>query len=140
VSGKAKLVGLGLLGQIPFGDVAWQVLHTAAIAANEHEVTQRLPEGYDTVVGERGASPSGGEKQRFPIARAFLKDAPIPVLDEPAAALDARTRRLLLEALDRLMRGAPHSSSRIPSRRSGGRTASSSSSMAWPVRQQCTRS
>ncbi len=78
---------------------------TAAVAANADDFIQRLPQGYDTVIGERGATLSGGEKQRLSIARAFLKDAPILILDEPTSALDARTETLLLEALGRLMRG-----------------------------------
>jgi ABC-type multidrug transport system fused ATPase/permease subunit len=57
------------------------------------------------MVGERGATLSGGEKQRLSIARAFLKDAPLLILDEPTSALDARTEGLLLDALDRLMHG-----------------------------------
>jgi ABC-type multidrug transport system fused ATPase/permease subunit len=65
----------------------------------------QLPQGYDTDVGERGATLSGGEKQRLSIARAFLKDAPILILDEPTSALDARTEASLLEALERLMAG-----------------------------------
>src|SRR5205814_7596324 len=77
----------------------------AAVAANADAFIRRLPDGYDTVVGERGATLSGGEKQRLSIARAFLKDAPILVLDEPTSALDARTEGLLLEALRRLMAG-----------------------------------
>jgi ATP-binding cassette subfamily B protein len=77
----------------------------AAKAANAHEFIARLPEGYDTMVGERGATLSGGEKQRLSIARAFLKDAPILILDEPTSALDARTEASLLEALERLMEG-----------------------------------
>jgi ATP-binding cassette, subfamily B, bacterial len=77
----------------------------AAKAANAHEFVTRLPEGYDTVIGERGATLSGGEKQRLSIARAFLKDAPILVLDEPTSALDARTEARLLDTLDRLMEG-----------------------------------
>jgi ABC-type multidrug transport system fused ATPase/permease subunit len=77
----------------------------AARAANAHEFIARLPEGYETIVGERGATLSGGEKQRLSIARAFLKNAPILVLDEPTSALDARTEGRLLEALERLMRG-----------------------------------
>jgi ATP-binding cassette subfamily B protein/subfamily B ATP-binding cassette protein MsbA len=76
----------------------------AAVAANAHEFIVALPEGYDTVVGERGATLSGGERQRLSIARALLKDAPILVLDEPTSALDARTEALLLEALERLMK------------------------------------
>jgi ATP-binding cassette, subfamily B, bacterial len=77
----------------------------AARAANAHEFIERLPDGYDTMVGERGATLSGGEKQRLSIARAFLKDAPLLILDEPTSALDARTEGLLLDALERLMEG-----------------------------------
>jgi ATP-binding cassette subfamily B protein/subfamily B ATP-binding cassette protein MsbA len=80
-------------------------IEAAARAANAHEFIERLPEGYDSIVGERGATLSGGEKQRLSIARAFLKDAPILVLDEPTSALDARTESMLLEALERLMEG-----------------------------------
>ena len=77
----------------------------AAEAANAHDFITRLPDGYDTIVGERGATLSGGEKQRLSIARAFLKDAPVLILDEPTSALDARTESGLLDALDRLMEG-----------------------------------
>jgi ATP-binding cassette subfamily B protein/subfamily B ATP-binding cassette protein MsbA len=77
----------------------------AARAANAHEFVSRLPDGYDTVVGERGATLSVGERQRVAIARALLKDAPVLILDEPTSALDAETERSLLEALDRLMAG-----------------------------------
>jgi len=77
----------------------------AAAAANAHSFIERLPEGYDSVVGERGATLSGGEKQRIAIARALLKNAPILILDEPTSALDARTESLLLEALERLIEG-----------------------------------
>jgi ATP-binding cassette subfamily B protein/subfamily B ATP-binding cassette protein MsbA len=77
----------------------------AAVAANADAFVGRLPDGYDARVGERGATLSGGEKQRLSIARALLKDAPILVLDEPTSALDARTESLLLDALDRLMKG-----------------------------------
>jgi ATP-binding cassette subfamily B protein/subfamily B ATP-binding cassette protein MsbA len=80
-------------------------VEAAAEAANAHEFITRLPDGYDSEVGERGATLSGGEKQRLSIARAFLKDAPVLILDEPTSALDARTEGLLLEALDRLMKG-----------------------------------
>lgn len=74
----------------------------AAEAANAHTFIEELPEGYHTVIGERGATLSGGEKQRLSIARAFLKDAPILILDEPTSALDARTEAALLDALERL--------------------------------------
>jgi ATP-binding cassette, subfamily B, bacterial len=79
-------------------------IEAAARAANAHEFVERLPEGYDTPVGEHGATLSGGEKQRLSIARAFLKDAPVLILDEPTSALDARTEGALLDALSRLMK------------------------------------
>jgi ATP-binding cassette subfamily B protein/subfamily B ATP-binding cassette protein MsbA len=86
-------------------DASLEEIVEAARAANAHEFIERLPDGYDTEVGERGATLSGGEKQRLSIARAFLKDAPVLVLDEPTSALDARTEAYLLEALERLMEG-----------------------------------
>jgi ATP-binding cassette subfamily B protein/subfamily B ATP-binding cassette protein MsbA len=80
-------------------------IEAAARAANAHEFVEQLPDGYNTLVGQRGATLSGGERQRLSIARAFLKDAPILILDEPTSALDVNTERLLLEALNRLMKG-----------------------------------
>src|SRR5207302_8320089 len=80
-------------------------VEAAARAANAHAFIERLPRGYDTVIGQRGATLSGGERQRLSIARALLKDAPILILDEPTSALDAETEGLLLEALRRLMKG-----------------------------------
>jgi ATP-binding cassette subfamily B protein/subfamily B ATP-binding cassette protein MsbA len=77
----------------------------AAQAANAHEFIERLPRGYDTVIGERGATLSGGERQRIAIARAFLKNAPLLILDEPTSALDAETEQSILSALQRLMQG-----------------------------------
>jgi ABC-type multidrug transport system fused ATPase/permease subunit len=76
----------------------------AAAAANADEFIRRLPQGYDTPVGEKGATLSGGEKQRISIARAFLKNAPILVLDEPTSAMDLLTEARLLEALEGLMK------------------------------------
>jgi ATP-binding cassette subfamily B protein/subfamily B ATP-binding cassette protein MsbA len=82
-----------------------QQVIAAAKLAGAHEFVEALPAGYDTILGERGATLSGGEKQRIAIARAFLKDAPILILDEPSAALDAKTEQSLLDALDKLMLG-----------------------------------
>jgi ATP-binding cassette subfamily B protein/subfamily B ATP-binding cassette protein MsbA len=80
-------------------------IEAAGRAANAHEFITALADGYDSVIGERGATLSGGEKQRLSIARAFLKDSPVLVLDEPTSALDARTEGALLDALERLMAG-----------------------------------
>jgi ATP-binding cassette, subfamily B, bacterial len=77
----------------------------AAKAANAHDFIMSLPEKYDTVIGERGAKLSGGERQRISVARAFLKDAPILILDEPTSSIDSKTEAVILDALDRLMDG-----------------------------------
>ena len=77
----------------------------AAKAANAHDFIMRLPDQYETQVGERGAQLSGGERQRIAVARAFLKDAPILILDEPTASIDTRTEAVVLQALQYLMAG-----------------------------------
>ncbi len=77
----------------------------AAQAANAHDFILKLPKQYQTELGERGAKLSGGERQRICVARAFLKDAPILILDEPTSAIDSRTESVILDALDRLMVG-----------------------------------
>ena len=80
-------------------------LAAAAHAANCHEFIMRLPEGYDSRVGERGVKLSVGEKQRVSIARALLKNAPILILDEATASVDTNTEKLIQEALERLIAG-----------------------------------
>ena len=77
----------------------------AAQAANVHEFIARLPQGYDTQVGERGAQLSGGQRQRIALARAFLKDSPVLILDEPTSSVDAKTEAAIVEALERLKQG-----------------------------------
>ncbi len=77
----------------------------AAELANAHQFIQEMPEGYDTMVGERGVSLSGGQRQRVAIARAIIRNAPILILDEPTSGLDAVSELAVFEALNRLMKG-----------------------------------
>jgi ABC-type multidrug transport system fused ATPase/permease subunit len=81
-----------------------QILEAAKLA-NADEFIARMPHGYDTVVGERGETLSGGQRQRIGIARAIIRNNPILILDEPTAALDTESERLVIEALERLMKG-----------------------------------
>jgi ATP-binding cassette subfamily B protein len=80
-------------------------IEAAARAANAHEFIEGLDCGYETVIGERGATLSAGQRQRIAIARALLKDAPILIMDEPTSALDSKSEHLILDALHRLLAG-----------------------------------
>ena len=101
------LLPLSIAENIAYGspNASREDIIAAATAANADEFIRRLPDGYDTSMSERGATLSGGEKQRLSIARAVIKNTPILILDEPTSALDAQTETLLLNALDRLMHG-----------------------------------
>jgi subfamily B ATP-binding cassette protein MsbA len=80
-------------------------IHHAAELANADEFIDKMPDGYDTIVGERGVTLSGGQRQRIAIARAVIRNTPILILDEPTSGLDAASEKLVFEALDRLMAG-----------------------------------
>ncbi len=101
------LFPLTIAENIAYGspDATAEEIEGAARDANAHQFIEAMPEGYDTIIGERGATLSGGERQRLSIARAILKNAPILILDEPTSALDAQTEGLILEALERLKKG-----------------------------------
>jgi ATP-binding cassette subfamily B protein len=86
-------------------DAGMEEIVKAANAANAHEFIMSLPDGYETIVGERGMRLSGGERQRVALARAFLKEAPILILDEPTSSVDGETEAVIMEAMDRIMEG-----------------------------------
>ena len=86
-------------------DATQALIVEAAKLANAHDFISRLPNGYRTEVGERGMTLSGGERQRIALARAFLKDAPILILDEPTSSVDVATEAAILEAMERLTKG-----------------------------------
>ncbi|ATX81463.1 ATP-binding cassette, subfamily B, MsbA [Mariprofundus ferrinatatus] len=95
-----------ILNNIAYGheDIDFQRVEEVARAANAHEFISQLPDGYNTLVGERGAILSGGQRQRLSLARALLKDSPILILDEATSALDTESERLVQQAIDLLMK------------------------------------
>ena len=100
VTVKGPVVDTALL---PFG--SGEEVRAAAVAANCDEFVNKLPQGYDTLIGENGTKLSGGERQRISIARALLKDAPIVLLDEATASLDVENETKVQGALSRLLTG-----------------------------------
>ena len=86
------------------GATQGQIEHAARLAS-AHDFIMRLPQGYETLVGERGVKLSGGERQRVALARAFLADCPILILDEATSALDSESELLIQKAMERLMAG-----------------------------------
>jgi ATP-binding cassette, subfamily B, bacterial len=107
VSQEPVVFSASVAANIAYGDPAAsrEQIIAAARAARAHEFIVMLPQGYDTLIGEGGCGLSGGERQRLGIARAFLKDAPILILDEPTSAVDVRTEEEIMEATRRLIRG-----------------------------------
>ena len=108
VSQEVALFDDSVAANIAYGDLAgasMQRIVEAARAANALEFIERLPQGFETRIGDRGALLSGGQRQRLAIARAILKDAPILILDEATSALDTESERLVQDALARIMAG-----------------------------------
>jgi ATP-binding cassette, subfamily B, bacterial MsbA len=104
---EPQLFGGTIYENIAYGrlEAAPEEIRAAARAANAHDFIMELPEGYESVVGERGVKLSGGQRQRIAIARAILRDPCILILDEATSALDNESEALVRQALDRLMAG-----------------------------------
>ncbi|CAO2603613.1 Mitochondrial potassium channel ATP-binding subunit [Lemmus lemmus] len=107
ISQEPVLFGTTIMENIRFGkvDASDEEVYTAAREANAHEFISSFPDGYSTVVGERGTTLSGGQKQRLAIARALIKHPTVLILDEATSALDAESERVVQEALDRASAG-----------------------------------
>ena len=101
------LFGASIAENIAYGkpDASDAAIEAAARAASSHDFIMNLPEGYDTRAGERGVLLSGGERQRISLARAFLRNSPILVLDEPTSSIDVQTEASIMQATEDLMRG-----------------------------------
>ena len=104
---QSLLFGATIRENIAYGrpEASVDEIIAAATAANAHEFIRQLEDGYDTVIGERGATLLGGQRQRIAIARALIRDAPILILDEPMTGLDVESEATVRQALDRLMAG-----------------------------------
>ena len=107
VSQETVLFHDSVRANIAYGrpDASLEQVEAAARAANAHEFVERMEDGYDTLVGERGVELSGGQRQRIAIARAILRDPPILVFDEATSALDTESERLIQDAIERLLEG-----------------------------------
>ena len=107
VQQESFLFNASALDNLRYGraDASLADVERAARAANAHGFLEALPQGYQTLVGERGVKLSGGQKQRLAVARALLTDAPILLLDEPTSAVEPESEALIIEALERLMQG-----------------------------------
>ncbi|MDT8377027.1 MAG: lipid A export permease/ATP-binding protein MsbA [Mariprofundaceae bacterium] len=107
VTQEVILFNDSVINNIAYGhdEIDREKVEEIAKAANAHDFITKLPDGYDTLIGERGVILSGGQRQRLSLARALLKDAPILILDEATSSLDTESERLVQQAIDRLMEG-----------------------------------